>query len=184
MNPLLESLLHLILLNDCRYAEVYLEEIGKSSNTQFSTFKLLLKSFDPGFHIEAVQALLEDLSNPGIQELTLITLDSEKNELISFNEEGLLSKVVTKPSQYGTSLSFIFTGLAGTPEDLYSVLTRPEYFNRIKFEYTPKSFFRDLSQLAFRSSLCSFIDYQEHILASIQAIVSQSLTLQSSISQL
>lgn len=184
MDSFLEGLLHQVLLNDCRYAEIYLEEIGKSNSTLFSTYKILLKSFDPGMNINSVQALLNDLSILDIQELTIITLFSETNELITFNEEGLCSKIITKPSQYGTSFSFIFTDYPRVPEDLYSVLAKPEYFNCIKFEYTPKSFFRDLSHLAFQSCLCHFIDYQGSIIASMQAIISQSPSLQSSISQL
>lgn len=184
MEFLLERLMCSIFSNDCRYAEIFIEEIGSSEEENFSIFKVLVKSFDAGFNTNSSEEIIMELINTGSQNINFISLYAETNELTVFNEVEISRSTVKRPNQYGTSFSLVFKAGKQIPEALFSILSNPEYMCRLKFEYTPKSFFRDLSGLGFRTSLCHFFDYEESIISSIQAIVSMSPALQQSISQL
>lgn len=184
MEFLLGRLLGSVFLNDCRYAEIYIEEIGSSEKEGFSIYKVLVKSFDAGFDADSAESIVMDLLNSGCQEVNFVSLYAETNELSVFDEDRISKSVVKRPNQYGTSFSFVFRDGECAPEKLCRVLRNPEYVDRFKFEFTPKSFFRDLTCLGFRTSLCHFFDYEKSILSSIEAIVSMSPGLQRSISQL
>jgi hypothetical protein len=79
MDLIAQRIIETILFNDCRYAEIYLEEFGRGEKSDFSYFKLLIKSFDAGFDEENSLLMMKDILSLAVRNLSPLTSNQTQN---------------------------------------------------------------------------------------------------------
>jgi hypothetical protein len=182
MDLIAQRIIETILFNDCRYAEIYLEEFGRGEKSDFSYFKLLIKSFDAGFDEENSLLMMKDILSLAVRNLKFITFNFESNTKYEYLNDSLISQKISKPKEYGTSLSFEFSSFSSFPQSLHSFVISNNYPDLGTFVLRIKSCFQDLSYLDIIASDISEPDFISIILGSIEEVISQSANIQQSLS--
>ena len=169
----MERIVDTILYNNCRYVEIDVEEFGRGAKTDFSCFKILVRSFDQGFELETLRLMIEEI----------ITF-SITNTRYEYSNTLILSQQISKSKDLGTSISFEFTSTSSFPLFLHSLISNPKYSSQFSTNLRFKSSFQDLSQLNLCNCQIYEPDYMSMITESIQSIISQSPRLQHALTTL
>ena len=184
MDILVERIVDTILYNNCRYVEIDVEEFGRGAKTDFSCFKILVRSFDQGFELETLRLMIEEIITFSITNLKFISYHFESNTRYEYSNTLILSQQISKSKDLGTSISFEFTSTSSFPLFLHSLISNPKYSSQFSTNLRFKSSFQDLSQLNLCNCQIYEPDYMSMITESIQSIISQSPRLQHALTTL